>query len=222
MVILPTKAICWYQSINLLHMLAFEFCQIFVTLGRIFSCSHDRDHIHQHIHANSYTVCYAKHVIHPPKINTPKSKEISLLVFLQKRNKGHWKKESICSRSIEKNVFQSKSIEKSETWPPSKIKERGESQSKEYLEKHTNIFHTLAHLDQVAWLVSSCIRSLAQQHHVAQVSLILILAKAPHSSHRVARWGSLKAFGEVANTTWAIEGTIWGTLSFFAKIFKKL
>jgi hypothetical protein len=33
---------------------------------------------------------------------------------------------------------------------PSKIKARGESQSNEYLEKHTKIFHTLAHLDQVA------------------------------------------------------------------------
>jgi hypothetical protein len=33
---------------------------------------------------------------------------------------------------------------------PSKIKERGESQSKEYLEKNTKIFHTLTHLDQVA------------------------------------------------------------------------
>jgi hypothetical protein len=36
----------------------------------------------------------------------------------------------------------------------------------------------------------------------------------------VGSWGSLKAFGEVTNTTWAIEGTIQGTLSFFAKIFK--
>jgi hypothetical protein len=32
---------------------------------------------------------------------------------------------------------------------PYKIKAR-ESQSKEYLEKQTNTFHTLAHLDQVA------------------------------------------------------------------------
>jgi hypothetical protein len=36
----------------------------------------------------------------------------------------------------------------------------------------------------------------------------------------VGSWGSLKAFGEVTNTTWAIEGTIWGTLSFFAKFSK--
>jgi hypothetical protein len=55
-----------------------------VTLGRIFSCFHDRDHVHPHIHANPYTGSYAKHAIHPPKINTPKSKEISLLVILQK------------------------------------------------------------------------------------------------------------------------------------------
>jgi hypothetical protein len=72
-----------------------------VTLGRIFSCFHDRDHVHPHIHANSYTGSYAKHAIHPPKINTPKFKEISLLVTLQKER---WviEKKSICSRSIEK------------------------------------------------------------------------------------------------------------------------
>jgi hypothetical protein len=61
---------------------------------------------------------------------------------------------------------------------------------------------------------------LAQQHHVAQVSLILILPKAPHTSRRVRSWGSLKAFGEVTNTTWAIEGTIRATLSFLAKFSK--
>jgi hypothetical protein len=83
-------------------------------------------------------------------------------------------------------VLQSKSIEKKRkrAWPPSKIKARGESLSKECLEKQTKIFHTLAHLDQVAWLVSSWIRSLAQQYHVAQMSLILLLPKAPHTSHR--------------------------------------
>jgi hypothetical protein len=88
------------------------------------------------------------------------------------------------------------------------------------LKNKQKIFHTLAHLDQVAWLVSSWIRSLAQHHHVAQVNFMLILPKAPHTSHGVERWGSLKAFGEVTNTTWAIEGTIWGTLSFFAKFSK--
>jgi hypothetical protein len=55
-----------------------------VTLGRIFSCFHDQDHVHPHIHANSYTEGYAKYAIHPPKINTPCSKEVSLLVILQK------------------------------------------------------------------------------------------------------------------------------------------
>jgi hypothetical protein len=55
-----------------------------VTLGRIFSCFHDRDHVHPHIQANSYTGNYAKHVIHLPKVNTPKFQEISLLVILQK------------------------------------------------------------------------------------------------------------------------------------------
>jgi hypothetical protein len=49
-----------------------EFCQIVVTLGIIFSCFHDRDHVHLHIQANSYTKSYTKHAIHPPKINTPK------------------------------------------------------------------------------------------------------------------------------------------------------
>jgi hypothetical protein len=50
-------------------------------------------------------------------------------------------------------MLQSKSIEKreKESMTPSKIKARGESQSKECLEKtNKKIFHTLAHLDQVA------------------------------------------------------------------------
>jgi hypothetical protein len=34
---------------------------------------------------------------------------------------------------------------------------------------------------------------LAQQHYVAQVSLMLILPKAPHTSHRIGSWGSLKS-----------------------------
>jgi hypothetical protein len=72
-----------------------------VTHGRIFSCFHDRDHVHPHIYANSYTGSYAKHVIHPPKINTPKSKDISLVVILQKEI-GVIEKRSIFSRSIEK------------------------------------------------------------------------------------------------------------------------
>jgi hypothetical protein len=63
-----------------------------VTLGRIFSCFHDRDHVHPHIHANSYTWSYAKYAIHPPKINTPMFKEISLLVNLAKGERGRRKK----------------------------------------------------------------------------------------------------------------------------------
>jgi hypothetical protein len=44
-----------------------------------------------YIHANSYTGINAKHAIHPQKINTPKFKEIYLLVFLQ-RERGVIKK----------------------------------------------------------------------------------------------------------------------------------
>jgi hypothetical protein len=58
--------------------------------------------------------------------------------------------------------------------------------------KQTKIFHTLAQFDQVASLVSSWIRSLAWQHHVAQVSLMLILPKALQTRHRVGNWGSFK------------------------------
>jgi hypothetical protein len=61
-----------------------EFWQIVVTLGRIFSCFHDRGHVHPHIHANSYTGSYAKHAIHPPKNKYSKVQEITLLVILQK------------------------------------------------------------------------------------------------------------------------------------------
>jgi hypothetical protein len=81
-----------------------------VTLGRIFSCFHDRDHVHPHIHANSYVGSYAKHAIHPPKINTPKFKEISLLVFLQKERGVIEKKYML--KKHRKNLLQSKSIEK--------------------------------------------------------------------------------------------------------------
>jgi hypothetical protein len=81
-----------------------------VTLGRILSCFHDRDHVHPHIHANSYTGSYAKQAIHPPKINTPKFKEISLLVFLQKERSVIEKKYML--KKHRKNVLQSKSIEK--------------------------------------------------------------------------------------------------------------
>jgi hypothetical protein len=74
-----------------------EFCQIVVTLGRIFSCSHDRDHVHPHIHANSQSGSYEK-TCHPSKINTPSSKEFSSW----KRRNGSLKKRKNAQRSIEK------------------------------------------------------------------------------------------------------------------------
>jgi hypothetical protein len=83
-----------------------------VTLVRIFSFFHDRDHVHPHIHANSYTGSYAKHAIHPPKINTPKFKEISLLVILQKERAVIGKKEEYMLKKHRKKVLQSKSIRK--------------------------------------------------------------------------------------------------------------
>jgi hypothetical protein len=159
-----------------------EFCQIIVTLGRIFSCFHDRDHIHSHIHANSFIGSYAKHAIHPPKISTPSFNEISLLVIL-------WKERGVIEKIYAQEAYKK---ERKKPWPPSKTKARRESQRKEYLEKQTKIFHTLAYLDQVAWLVSSWIRSLAQEHYVAQVSFMLILPKALHTSHRVGSWGLFK------------------------------
>jgi hypothetical protein len=68
----------------------------------MFSCFHDRDHVHPHICANSYTRSYAKHAIHPLKINTPKSKEISLLVILQKEGGVIEKKEYMLKKHREK------------------------------------------------------------------------------------------------------------------------
>ena len=69
-----------------------EFCQIVVTLGRIFSCSHDPNHVHPHIQANSYTGSYAKHAIHPPKINTPNFLRDYSSCILPKGERGHQKK----------------------------------------------------------------------------------------------------------------------------------
>jgi hypothetical protein len=107
-----------------------------VTLGRIFSCFHDRDHVHSDIHANSYTGSYAKHAIHPPKISTPTFKEISLLVILRKE-RGVIEK-NICSRSIQKRE------KESTTQSKKRISKQG------VLRKQTKIFHTHAHLNQVA------------------------------------------------------------------------
>jgi hypothetical protein len=75
--------------------------------------------------------------IHPPKINTPKFKEISLLVFLQKERGVIEKKYML--KKHRKNVLQSKGIGKRENHDPLQKKARGESQSKECLEKHKNI-----------------------------------------------------------------------------------
>jgi hypothetical protein len=123
-----------------------------LTLGRIFSCFHDRDHVHPHIHANSYNGSYAKLPSIHQKINTPKFKEISLLVILQKERGVIKRKKEYMLKKHRKKVLQSKSIEKreKESMTPSKIKARGESQRKECLAKTTKIFHALAHLDQVA------------------------------------------------------------------------
>jgi hypothetical protein len=97
---------------------------------------------------------------------------------LAKGERGHWKK-GICSKSIEKNVLQSNSIEKrKKSMSPLQNKSKRRISKWGLLRKTKNIFQTLAYLDQVAWLVSSWVRSLAQQHHVAQVSLILILPKS--------------------------------------------
>jgi hypothetical protein len=60
-----------FKSSTYVCLWPIEFCQIVVTLGRIFSCFLCRDHIHPHIHDNSYTGSYTKHAIHPSKINTP-------------------------------------------------------------------------------------------------------------------------------------------------------
>jgi hypothetical protein len=84
-----------------------------VTLGRIFSCFHDRDHIHPHIHANSYTKRYAKYAIHPPKINTPKFKEISLLVFLQ-NERGAIEKQRVYAQEAQKKCAPIKEHRKKE------------------------------------------------------------------------------------------------------------
>jgi hypothetical protein len=77
-----------------------------VTLGRIFSCFHDRDHVHPHIHANSYIGSYAKHVIHPPKkvLQVPKR----FLLFQKEKGvieKKERKRKNKCSKSIEKRYI---------------------------------------------------------------------------------------------------------------------
>jgi hypothetical protein len=53
---------------------------------------------------------------HPQKINTPKSKEISLLVILQKK-RGPSKNIYMLKKHRKKYVLQSKSIEKTKSEP---------------------------------------------------------------------------------------------------------
>jgi hypothetical protein len=111
-----------------------------VTLGRIFSCFHDRDHVHSDIHANSYTGSYAKHAIHPPKISTPTFKEISLLVILRKER-----------GVIEKKIYAQEAYKKErKKHDPLQNKSKKRISKQGVLRKQTKIFHTLAHLNQVA------------------------------------------------------------------------
>jgi hypothetical protein len=119
-----------------------EFCQIVVTLGRIFSCSHDWDHVHPHIQANFHTGSYAKRAIHPPKVYTPKFQRDFTSCILAKGERGHWKK-SICSKNID--VIQSKSIGK-KWWSmtPSKIKEENLNQGVHRITK--KIYSTHLHI----------------------------------------------------------------------------
>jgi hypothetical protein len=119
-----------------------EFCQIVVTLGRIFSCFHDQDHVHPHIHANSYTGSYTKHIIHPPKINTPKFKEISLLVILQKERWVMEKKYIL--KKHRKNMLWSKSKEKKRKRKndPLQNKSKRKFSKQGVFRKHKTIPHT--------------------------------------------------------------------------------
>jgi hypothetical protein len=114
-----------------------------VTLGRIFSFSHDRDHVHPHIHANSYTWSYAKHAIHPPKINTPKFKEISLLVILQ-TERGVIGKKGIFSRSVEKSapIKDHRKKSKKESMTPLDNKSKRRISKQGVFRKTKNIPHT--------------------------------------------------------------------------------
>jgi hypothetical protein len=103
---------------------------------------------------------------------------------------------------------------------PSKIKARGESQRKECLEKHKNIPHTCTSR-------SSCLTSFfvdpvfGSTISCGTSESLLSYLKLHIQAIEVGSWGSLKAFGEVTNSAWAIEGTIRGSLSFFAKFSKK-
>jgi hypothetical protein len=78
-------------------------------------------------------------------------KEVSLLVILQKERGVIGKKYML--KKHRKNVLQSKSIEKKRKRkhdPPSKNKSKRRISKQGVFRKNTKIFHTLAHLDQVA------------------------------------------------------------------------
>jgi hypothetical protein len=89
-----------------------EFCQIIVTLGRFFSCFHDRDHVHPHTYANFHTGSYTKHAIHLPKKITPKFLRYFSSCILAKGERCHQKKYMLKKNRKNIYVLQSKSIEK--------------------------------------------------------------------------------------------------------------
>jgi hypothetical protein len=116
-----------------------------VTLGRIFSCFHDRDHVHPHIYANSYTGSYAKHAIHPPKIYFKVQRDFSCI--LAKGERGHRKKESICSRSIEKNCAPIKEHKKKEKESMTPLQNKSKRRiSKQGLFRKTKKYSTHLHI----------------------------------------------------------------------------
>jgi hypothetical protein len=61
---------------------------------------------------------------------------------------------------------------------------------------------------------------LAQRHHGEQVSLMLILPTAPHTSHRVGSWGSLISLWWGNKYHLTDRGNHPRNLSFVAKISK--
>jgi hypothetical protein len=77
-----------------------------------------------------------KHVIHPPKLNTPSSKKISLLAKGERGHKKRKRKNKCSKKHREKYVCAPiKEHRKKYVKHDPPLKARGESQSKEYLEK---------------------------------------------------------------------------------------
>jgi hypothetical protein len=220
MVTLPTKAICQYQCINHLHMLACDplsFAKLLWPLVESFHASMiEITYTHIYMLTPTPRVMQNMPSIHHTNKYSKVQRDFSSCI-LAKLQKERGVIEIyiyiyihiyiyICIyiyvyiyiyiymlKKHRKNVLQSKSIEKkSKAWPPLQNKSKRRILKQGVLRKKY-MSHTLAHLNLVAWLVSSWIRSLAQQHHVAQVSLILILPRAPLTSHRVGSWGSFKS-----------------------------